>query len=120
MPDVQSSTLRIYCLCGQKMRVSKKMYGLPGKCIACRTKIRIPREEDVPEGVTDIHLKDYPELIRGPIRTPSAEERAARKAMAKAGPAAENGEESTPNTELDLADSPPPAEAPVAAPSKKR
>jgi hypothetical protein len=116
MPDVQSSTLRIYCLCGQKMRVSEKMYGLPGKCVACRQKIRIPKKSDVPDGVTDIHLKDHPELVRGPAKV-SAEERAARKALAKAGSAPESGEESTPNTELDLPDSPPPNTPPP--PSKK-
>ncbi len=122
MPDVQSSALRIYCLCGQKMRVSEEMYGLPGKCVACRTKIRIPRKQDVPDGTTDIHLKDHPELVRGPAKAPSAAERAARKAMAKAGPAEVEGEPSTPNTELDLADSPPPADAapPAPAPSKAK
>jgi hypothetical protein len=112
MPDVQSSALRIYCLCGQKMRVSEKMYGLPGKCVACRQKIRIPRKEDVPEGVFDIYLKDHPELVRGPVKAPSAAERAASKAMAKAGRAPDEGEESTPNTELDLVDSPPPPDTP--------
>lgn len=116
MPDVQSSTLRIYCLCGQKMRVSEKMYGLPGKCVACRQKIRIPKKDDVPDGVTDIYLKDHPELVRGPAKV-SAEERSARKALAKAGAAPDSGEESTPNTELDLPDSPPPAA--TRAPSRK-
>jgi len=120
MPDVQSSTLRIYCLCGQKMRVSEKMYGLPGKCVACRTKIRIPRKKDVPAGVTDIHLKDHPELVRGPVKAPSSAEQAARKALAKAGAAQDDGEESTPNTELDLADSPPPQDAPVPAPAPSK
>ncbi len=118
MPDVQSSTLRIYCLCGQKMRVSEKMYGLPGKCVACRQKIRIPKKDDVPDGVTDIFLKDHPELVRGPAKAPNAEEHAARKAMAKAGAAPESGEESTPNTELDLVDSPPPPDTPP--PSRKK
>jgi len=117
MPDVQSSTLRVYCLCGQKMRVSEKMYGLPGKCVACRQKIRIPRKEDVPEGVTDIFLKDHPELVRGPAKVSTAEQ-SARKAMAKAGAAPDSGEESTPNTELDLPDSPPPADTPP--PSKRK
>jgi len=110
MPDVKSDALRIYCLCGQKMKVSEKMYGLPGKCIACRQKIRIPRKDEVPEGTTEIHLRDHPELLRGkPKATPvSDEERAAQRALKDAGgPKTSSDEESTPNTELDLLESPP-------------
>lgn len=56
--------LRIYCLCGQKMKVSASMYSRPGKCVACRQKIRIPRLDEVPAGVTELYLRDHPELLR--------------------------------------------------------
>lgn len=60
----ETGRLRLFCICGQKMRVSDDMYGRPGKCIACRQKIRIPRRDEVPRGVTEIHLKDHPEFLR--------------------------------------------------------
>ncbi len=110
MPEVKSDTLRIFCICGQKMKVSEKMYGLPGKCVACRQKIRIPRRDEVPEGAVEIHLKDYPELLRGKPKGPALtdEEREANRALASAHAAIADGAgESTPNTELDLLDSPP-------------
>lgn len=56
--------LRVYCVCGQKMKVSESMFGLPGKCVACQQKIRIPFRHEVPPDTAEIHLKDYPELIR--------------------------------------------------------
>ncbi|MFM1921139.1 MAG: hypothetical protein RLZZ303_2773, partial [Candidatus Hydrogenedentota bacterium] len=56
--------LRIYCLCGQKMKVSASMYGRPGKCVACRQKIRIPRLDEVPAGATEFYLRDHPEFLR--------------------------------------------------------
>lgn len=61
--------LRIFCLCGQKMKVTPSMYGRPGKCVACRQKIRIPRLDEVPAGVTELYLRDHPELLR---KAPSA------------------------------------------------
>lgn len=60
----KDSELRIYCICGQKMRVKPDMYGKPGRCVACRQKIRIPTREEIPEGVKEIYLKDHPELLR--------------------------------------------------------
>ncbi len=60
----KDSELRIYCICGQKMRVKPEMYGKPGRCVACRQKIRIPKREEIPEGVKEIYLKDHPELLR--------------------------------------------------------
>ena len=64
MSDSAPSELRIYCICGQKMKVSEAMFGLPGKCIACRQKIRIPTPPELPSGTTEVHLKDYPEFLR--------------------------------------------------------
>ncbi|MBI1319459.1 MAG: hypothetical protein GC168_11005 [Candidatus Hydrogenedens sp.] len=63
-PTEKRSELRIYCLCGQKMRVHAAMFGRPGKCVACRQKIRVPRRDEVPTGVTEIYLKDHPEFLR--------------------------------------------------------
>lgn len=84
------------------MKVSEKMYGLPGKCVACRQKIRIPEKNEIPEGTTDIHLRDHPELLREPARVATDEETEAASALAQAGPAPESGDDTTPNTELDL------------------
>lgn len=58
--------LRIFCLCGQKMKVTPSMYGRPGKCVACRQKIRIPRIDEVPAGVSELYLRDHPEFLRKP------------------------------------------------------
>ncbi len=109
MPDVKKTHLRIYCICGQKMKVSPKMYGLPGKCIACRQKIRIPTREQVPEGVTEIYIKDRPELLRGPKRNidDAAREREAQEALDAAKVRRDLDGDSTPITELDLADGTP-------------
>lgn len=64
MPDGLATELRIYCICGQKMKVSESMFGLPGKCVACRQKIRIPRPDQLPSNVTEVYLKDHPEFLR--------------------------------------------------------
>lgn len=66
MPGFATDNLRIYCICGQKMKVSPAMYGRPGKCVACRQKIRIPRLEEIPADGQPLYLKDHPELLRGP------------------------------------------------------
>jgi len=64
MPDNGAVEIRVYCICGQKMKVSQSMFGLPGKCVACRQKIRIPRPDQLPQGLTEIYLKDHPEFLR--------------------------------------------------------
>ena len=64
MPKKPDEMLRIYCLCGQRMRVSEATYGKPGKCVACRLKIRIPTEKEIPADTKVIHLKDHPEFLR--------------------------------------------------------
>lgn len=71
MSEAEAVKVRIYCLCGQKMKVSGSMYGRPGKCVACRQKIRIPRRDEIPpdfKGVYEIYLKDHPEFLRKPQR----------------------------------------------------
>ena len=62
MPRDGITHLRIYCVCGQKMKVSEEMFGRPGKCIACRQKIRIPYLDELPVGAEEIYLKDHPEF----------------------------------------------------------
>ncbi len=64
MPDDQPAELRIYCICGQKMKVSEEMFGRPGKCIACRQKIRVPERSQVPDDTGEVYLKDHPEFLR--------------------------------------------------------
>ncbi len=66
MPEAKPFELRIFCLCGQKMKVSRSMLGKPGKCIACRQKIRIPSEAELGPDEGVIHLKDHPEYLRKP------------------------------------------------------
>ncbi len=76
MPENPPAKLRIYCICGQKMRVSSNMLGRPGKCVACRQKIRIPRLEELPgdgSGYYEFYLKDHPELLRKPAAAKSIE-----------------------------------------------
>ena len=64
MPSSETTQLRIFCVCGQKMKVSEDMFGRPGKCVACRQKIRIPRPDEIPANTTDLYLKDHPEFLR--------------------------------------------------------
>lgn len=74
MASEVTTELRIYCICGQKMRVSEAMFGLPGKCVACRQKIRVPRADELPQGASEIYLKDHPEFLRkGKHRSPAPE-----------------------------------------------
>lgn len=70
MPSADIIEFRIYCICGQKMRVSTAMFGRPGKCVACSQKMRVPRPEELPEGVVDVYLKDFPQFLRKPARRP--------------------------------------------------
>ncbi|MCX8064522.1 MAG: hypothetical protein N3G21_05040 [Candidatus Hydrogenedentes bacterium] len=64
MGKEKDTELRIYCICGQKMRVKPEMYGKPGRCVACRQKIKIPSREEIPGETKEIYLKDHPELLR--------------------------------------------------------
>ena len=107
MPETKEQKLRLYCICGQKMKVAESMYGLPGKCIACRQKIRLPKEEEIPEGVFEIYLKDHPELLRTPPNKNLEEEtNKALEALKSAKPLLKGGadDEPTPITELDIPD----------------
>lgn len=64
MTSNEARKVRIFCICGQKMKVSPEMYGRPGKCVRCRQKIRIPREDELPEDATRIELREHPEFLR--------------------------------------------------------
>jgi len=72
MPRDRTTQVRIYCICGQRMKVGSDMYGRPGKCIACRQKIRVPRLDEIPEDTDEIHLIDHPEFLRSVKRSPDA------------------------------------------------
>jgi len=72
MAKTGAHELRIYCVCGQKMKVSRNMFGKPGKCIACRQKIRVPEPSELPPGTHVIYLKDYPEFLRKPSHRSNA------------------------------------------------
>lgn len=81
MPESSPAKLRIYCICGQKMRVSATMLGRPGKCVACRQKIRIPRLDELPgdgSGYYEIYLKDHLEFLRKAVPEESGAARARR------------------------------------------
>lgn len=64
MLESSPAELRVHCICGQKMKVTETMFGLPGKCIACRQKIRIPRPGELPPDTQEVFLKDHPEFLR--------------------------------------------------------
>ncbi len=64
MAEKDTYPLRIYCICGQKMKVSEAMLGQPGKCVACRQKLRIPRLDELPEGTTEVDLTEAPQFLR--------------------------------------------------------
>jgi hypothetical protein len=64
MAKGKTARLRIYCICGQKMKVSPSMYGRPGKCVACRQKIRIPTANEIPPDTKELFLREHPEFLR--------------------------------------------------------
>ena len=72
MPGSDTTELRVFCTCGQKMKVSADMFGQPGKCIACRQKIRIPTPDQLPPNTTDVYLRDHPEFLRSIKRRSSS------------------------------------------------
>ncbi|MBI2422417.1 MAG: hypothetical protein HYV27_06275 [Candidatus Hydrogenedentes bacterium] len=105
MSYVRPAKLRIFCLCGQKMKVSSDMFGKPGKCIACRQKIRIPRLDELPPDTMDLYLKDHPEFIRVPARPKAAKPPApAPVAAAKAAREPEAAPAAMPKPVTDLGD----------------
>jgi hypothetical protein len=121
MPADTQPHLRVVCICGQRMKISEDMFGLPGKCVACRQKITIPHRDDIPEGTDEFHLDDHPEYLRGPRIGDQYrdEERAAQAELDRVRtPTAESEEEQTPITELDLPEAD--AEEPIAAAPPKK
>ncbi len=54
------------------MKVSADMFGQPGKCIACRQKIRIPTPSQLPPNTVDVYLRDHPEFLRSIKRRSSS------------------------------------------------
>lgn len=64
MAKGDKSHLRIYCICGQKMKVAESTFGQRAKCVACRRRFRLPRADEIPTGATKFYLKDHRELLR--------------------------------------------------------
>lgn len=95
MPERENKLVRIYCICGQKMKVSSDMHGLPGKCVACRQKIRIPRPDQVPEGTVSVYLKDHPEFLRKVKKAPGSGTKAPSKVSKPPSRAGERREDIT-------------------------
>lgn len=95
MPDSGGASLRLHCVCGQKMKLSESMCGLPGKCTSCRQKIRLPRVDQWPDDGTDIYLDDHPEFLR---------EGKGRESDLPESSALQRDDDPTPVTELDRSD----------------
>jgi hypothetical protein len=70
MPTGDVADLRLFCICGQKMKISAQMFGRSGKCISCKQKIRVPHPDELPEDCTDVYLKDFPQFLRRAKRPP--------------------------------------------------
>jgi len=66
MTEMKPKNLRVFCLCGQKMQVTKEMYGRPAKCVACHQKWFIPEESEISSETLILSLKEHPELLRMP------------------------------------------------------
>ncbi len=65
------------------MKLSESMLGKPGKCVACRQKIRIPRLEDFSDNSDEIYLKDRPEFLRKAKSSRADEKISEKKARQK-------------------------------------
>ncbi len=98
MPESGKDLVRLHCICGQKMKISESMYGLPGKCTACKQKVRLPRADELSDGCSDIYLEEHPEFLRGERIAESAPKAPASKEM-------HVEKTPTPVTELDISDS---------------
>ena len=70
MPQNTPRKIRIYCICGQKMKVDEQMFGRNGKCIACRQKIRVPNADEIAYDTQEIYLSAHPEFLRNPPPLP--------------------------------------------------
>lgn len=64
MQPKKKTNLRIVCTCGQRMKVTRAMYGKAAKCVACHRKWFVPEKDEIPADTTVIYLKDHPELLR--------------------------------------------------------
>ncbi len=96
MPETPGAELRIYCICGQKMKVSAAMFGRPGKCVACRQKIRIPRPDDLPGDTVEVHLREHPEFLRRTLPPADQEADGGEEAVVELGGDGANPVDATP------------------------
>ncbi len=105
MAEVPKEGVRIYCLCGQKMRVPPSAMGRPGKCVACRQKIRIPRADELEAGSTEVYLRDHPEFLREPNRHAAQAGQEAKPLEPEAELAADESPDEEKATPLDVLES---------------
>ncbi len=67
--------LRVYCKCGQRMRVTDAMMGQIRTCVACRQNVRIPARSQVMPGVNAVYLRgnaDFLSSMDAPHDAPEA------------------------------------------------
>lgn len=81
-----ADSLHLFCRCGQKMKVTAPMFGRPAKCVGCGLKIRIPTRQELGDSISEIHIDDRPDLVRG--RSRSGRERHKSAERRNDGPAA--------------------------------
>lgn len=58
--------VRLFCPCGQKMRVHPAVESLPGRCVSCHRKFWTPRLDELPPDAEEVRLADHPEWERAP------------------------------------------------------
>lgn len=58
--------VRLFCSCGQKMRVHPAVESLPGRCVSCHRKFWTPRLDELPPDAEEVRLADHPEWRRAP------------------------------------------------------
>ncbi|MBW7866183.1 MAG: hypothetical protein H3C30_17430 [Candidatus Hydrogenedentes bacterium] len=61
-----SGEVYLYCLCGQKMRVTAGVESRPGKCVSCHQKFWTPLQGEFPPDTVELRLEECPSLLRQP------------------------------------------------------
>ena len=104
--------VRLFCPCGQKMRVRPVKESLPGRCVSCHRKFWTPRLDELPPSAEEVSLADHPEWERAPgERT--------RSKPAPAAPAASAPKEAAPSAPPAARPAPPPKPAAAPAPAPR-
>ena len=66
MGSASPREVRLFCSCGQKMRVHPAVESLPGRCVSCHRKFWTPRLDELPADAEEVRLPDHPEWQRAP------------------------------------------------------